>query len=166
MVEKMIELHLMWFEHVSRKRVEVLIKIVDQTKYNLIVIGKERSKKVIVQNIKRELEVNSLSLDLMYDRTLRCQLFHVTNSTQREKGWIDIAVIIVGEEKGMRVFLFQKTKSYTRVHNKQIENIPRPQRTQEYTIIQGLMICHRCILFSQMCCDIGSFLQHPWCSAF
>lgn len=56
-----------WFRHVWERHVEVSIKRVEQLKNSPIVRGRERSRKTIGQIIKRELDINSLSLNLICD---------------------------------------------------------------------------------------------------
>lgn len=41
--------------------------------------GKGSLRKIKVQNIKKELDLNSLSLDMIFNKTLLCCLIHVTD---------------------------------------------------------------------------------------
>lgn len=54
-----------------------ILDIQDIGTLNPLVRGGGRSRKTVGQSIKRDLEVNGLSLDLINDRTLWCWLTHV-----------------------------------------------------------------------------------------
>ena len=77
----MVEFRLRWFDHVWRRSAETLVRSVDQMENNLIVKGKERSKKTIDKTIKNDLIVNNLSIELIHDRPLWRRLIYVADLT-------------------------------------------------------------------------------------
>lgn len=65
-----MENRLRWFRHVESKHVDSVIKRVDQMKRSQTTKDKGRSKKVIKEVIKKDLEVNDLDRNIVLDRTL------------------------------------------------------------------------------------------------
>ena len=69
-VEKMVENRLKWFGHVERRLVDDVVRIVDQMEENQIKRGRRRSRKTIRKTIIKDLEINELNPNMVYDRTL------------------------------------------------------------------------------------------------
>jgi len=69
-VEKLIENRLRWFEHVERMSVDAVVRRVDQMEKSQVKRGRGRSRKTIRETIRKDLEVNELDPNLVYDRTL------------------------------------------------------------------------------------------------
>jgi len=80
-VEKLVENKLRWFEHVERRPVDVVVRRVDQMEENHVKRGRGRPKKTIRETIRKDLEVNELDSNLVYDRTLWRNLIHVDDPT-------------------------------------------------------------------------------------
>lgn len=71
----MIEYHLRWFGYVQRKSVEVPVKRVDQIKGNTATKGRSRSRKIIGEIVKKDLYINGLNTNMIYDKVLYSVLF-------------------------------------------------------------------------------------------
>jgi len=69
-VEKLVENRLRWFGHVERRPVDVVVRRVDQMEESQVRRGIGRPRKTIRETIKKDLEVNELDPNLVYDRTL------------------------------------------------------------------------------------------------
>jgi len=69
-VEKLVENRLRWFGHVERRHIDAVIKRVDQMEESQVKRGRERPKKTIRETIRKDLEINELNPNLVYDRTL------------------------------------------------------------------------------------------------
>jgi len=80
-VEKMVENKLRWFWHVERRPVDSVARRVDQMEDSQIARGRGRPRKTIRETIKKDLEVNELDPNLVYDRTLWRNLIHLTDPT-------------------------------------------------------------------------------------
>jgi len=65
----MVETKLRWFEHVERR--------LDHMEDSRITRGRVRPRKTT----KKDLEINDLDRNMVYDRTLWCNLIHVVNPT-------------------------------------------------------------------------------------
>jgi len=78
-VEKMVETRLWWFGHIKRRLVDFVVRIADQMEGSQITRG--RPRKTIREAIWKDLEINELEKDMVFDRTLRCRLIHVTDPT-------------------------------------------------------------------------------------
>ena len=63
--EKMTEGRLRWFGHVQRRPIEALVRKVDQMVFNPIRRGRGRPKRTLGEIIKRDLELNNISEDLI-----------------------------------------------------------------------------------------------------
>jgi len=71
----MVEARLRWFEHVERRHVNAVVRRVDQMEGTQITRGRGRPRKTI----KKDLEINELEKDMVFDRTLWHRLIHVAN---------------------------------------------------------------------------------------
>jgi hypothetical protein len=80
-VEELVENRLRWFGHVERRPVDTVVRRVDQMEESLVKRGRGRPRKTIREPIRKDLEVNELDLNLVYDRTLWRNLIHVTDLT-------------------------------------------------------------------------------------
>jgi len=80
-VEKLVENILRWFGHVDRRPVDAVVRRVYQTEESHVKRSRERPKKTIRETIRKDLEVNELDSNLVYDRTLRRNLIPVTDPT-------------------------------------------------------------------------------------
>ena len=69
-VEKLVENRLRWFEHVERRPVDAVVRRVDQIEESQVKRGRGRPKKTIKETIRKDLEVNELDPNLIYDKTL------------------------------------------------------------------------------------------------
>ena len=69
-VEMLVENQLRWFGHVERRPVYVVVRRVDQMEESQVKRGKGRPRKTIRETIRKDLEVNELNPNLVYDRTL------------------------------------------------------------------------------------------------
>ena len=79
-VEKMVEFCFRWFGHVWRRLVEATIRRVDQMEGSSITRGRCKQKETIGKSIKKDLDFNDLSIDMVYDETLWRYLIHVVDS--------------------------------------------------------------------------------------
>ena len=66
----MVENRLRWFGHVERRPVDAFVRRVDQMEESHVKICRGRPKKTIRETIRKDLEVNELDSNLVYDRTL------------------------------------------------------------------------------------------------
>jgi len=80
-VEKMVENRLRWFGHVERRPIDSVVRRVDQMEDSQITRGKGRPRKTIRETIKKDLEINELERNMVYNRTLWSNLIHVTDPT-------------------------------------------------------------------------------------
>ena len=69
-VEKLVENRLRWFKHVERRPVDAVVRRVDQIEKSHVKRGRGRPKKTIRETNRKDLEVNKLDSNLVYDRTL------------------------------------------------------------------------------------------------
>ena len=80
-VEKLVENGLRWFGHVERRPVDAVVRRVDQMEESHVKRGRGRPKKTIKETIRKDLEVNELDSNLVYDRTLWRNLNHGADPT-------------------------------------------------------------------------------------
>jgi len=80
-VEKLVENRLRWFEYVKRKLIDVVVRRVDQMKESQVKGGRGKPRKTIRETIKKDLEVNELNPNLIYDTTLWRNLIHIADPT-------------------------------------------------------------------------------------
>ena len=80
-VEKLVENRLRWFGHVERRPVDAVVRRVDQMEESQVKRGRGRPRKTIRETIRKDLEVNELDPNLVYDRTLWRNLIHVVDPT-------------------------------------------------------------------------------------
>jgi len=80
-VEMLVENQLRWFGHVERRPVDVVLRRVDQIEESQVKRGRGRPRKTIRETIRKDLEVNELDPNLVYDRTLWRHLIHVADPT-------------------------------------------------------------------------------------
>ena len=64
-----------------RRPIEALVKRVYHTEGNPIVRGGGRQKITIEETISKDLDLNGLSIDIVYDRMQWCHLIYVANPT-------------------------------------------------------------------------------------
>jgi len=69
-VEKLEENRLRWFGHVERRPVDVVVRRVYHMKKSQVKRGRGRPKKTIRETIRKDLEVNELDPNMVFDRTL------------------------------------------------------------------------------------------------
>jgi hypothetical protein len=65
-IEKMLENRFRWFGDVERRPVDSVTRKVDHMKNSQITRGRGRSRKIIM----KDLEINELDQNMVYDRTL------------------------------------------------------------------------------------------------
>ena len=102
-VEKLVENRLRWFGHVERRHqislqlilvnlsfsidlyikfhVDVVVRRVDQMEESHFKRGRGRPKKIIRETIMKDLEVNELDSNFVYDKTLSRNLIYVADPT-------------------------------------------------------------------------------------
>jgi hypothetical protein len=80
-VEKLVANRLRWFGHVERRPVDVGVRRVDQMEKSQVKRGRGRPKKTIRETIRKNLEVNELDPNMVFDRTLWRHLIHVADPT-------------------------------------------------------------------------------------
>ncbi|KAM7467464.1 hypothetical protein LguiB_015026 [Lonicera macranthoides] len=68
--EKMVESRLRWFGHVWRRPVDAVVRRVDHMEGSLVVRGRGRPRKTIGETIKKDLEANGFTIDMIHDRPL------------------------------------------------------------------------------------------------
>jgi len=66
----LVENRLIWFGHVERSPVDVVVRRVDQMEESQVKSGRGRPRKTITETIRKDLEVNELDSNLVYVRTL------------------------------------------------------------------------------------------------
>ena len=72
-VEKMVDSRLRWFRHVWRRPVVAPVRKVDQMTGSTLPRGRGRPRKTIDETVKRDLHINGLNINMIYDRALwRC----------------------------------------------------------------------------------------------
>ena len=67
------------------KPVVVLVKRVDQRKGSPITRDREKSRKIIGETIKRDLDFNDLNVNIVYDKILQYRLIHIIDFTKWDK---------------------------------------------------------------------------------
>jgi hypothetical protein len=77
----MVENRLRWFGSVKRRPVDCVVRRVDQMEDSQITRGRGRPRKTIRETIRKDLEINELDANVVYDRTLCRNLIHVADST-------------------------------------------------------------------------------------
>ena len=78
-IEKLVANRLRWFGHVERRPVDAVVRRVDQMEESQVKRG--RPRKTIRETIRKDLELNELDPNLVYDRTLWRHLIHVADPT-------------------------------------------------------------------------------------
>lgn len=78
----------MWDE---RRHVDFVLRRVDQFEDNQITRGRGRPIKIIRESSRKDLEINALDPNMVFDRTLRCNLIYVANLTQ----WEGMVAVVV-----------------------------------------------------------------------
>jgi len=76
-----VENRFMWFEHVERRPGDSIVRRVDKMKDSQITRGRGRPRKTIRETIRKNLEIIELDANVVYDRTLWCNLIHAADST-------------------------------------------------------------------------------------
>jgi len=77
----MVENRLRWFGDVESRPADSIVRRVDQMKDSQITIGRGRPRKTIRETIRKNLEINELDQNIVYDRTLWRNLIHVADPT-------------------------------------------------------------------------------------
>ena len=67
-VEKLVENRLRWFGHVERRPVDAVVRRVDQMEESHVKRGRGRPRKTIRETIRKNLEVNELDPNLVYNK--------------------------------------------------------------------------------------------------
>ena len=75
-VEKLVENRLRWFGNVERGPVDAVVRRVYQMEESQVKRGRRPKK-----TIRKDLEVNELDPNMVFDRTLWRHLIHVANPT-------------------------------------------------------------------------------------
>jgi len=81
LVEKLVENRLRLFGYVERRLVDGVVRRVDQMEENQVKRCRGRLRKIIREIIRKNLEVNELNPNMVYDKTLWCHLIHVADLT-------------------------------------------------------------------------------------
>jgi len=81
MVEKLVENRLRWFGHVERRPVDDVVRRVYQMEESQVKRGRGRPRKTIRKIIRKDVEVNKLDPNMIYDRTIWCNLILVVELT-------------------------------------------------------------------------------------
>jgi len=68
MVEKLVENRLRWFGHVERRPIDAVVRRVYQLEESHIKRGRGRPRKTIRKTIRKDLEVNELNSNMIYDK--------------------------------------------------------------------------------------------------
>jgi len=79
----MVETRHGWFRHVERRLVDSVIRRIDQMEGSRtrITRGRGRHRKTIRETIRKDLEINELEKNMVFDRTLWRCLIHVADPT-------------------------------------------------------------------------------------
>jgi len=72
---------LRWFRHVERRHANSVVRRVDQMEGSQITRGRGRPRKTIRETIKKDLDVNELERNMVFDRTLCLCLVHIADPT-------------------------------------------------------------------------------------
>jgi hypothetical protein len=78
-VENMVENRLRWFRHLERKLLDFVVRTVDQMEDSQITRDRWRLRKAISETIRKDLEINELDPNMVYDETLWRDLIHVVD---------------------------------------------------------------------------------------
>jgi hypothetical protein len=84
----MVETRLRWFGLVEGRTVDFVVVRVDQMEDSQITKGRGKLRKTIRGTIKKDLEINELDRNMVFDRTLWCNLIHVANLIWWDKAWL------------------------------------------------------------------------------
>jgi hypothetical protein len=76
-----METRLRLFVHFERRYVDFVVRRVDKMEGSQITRGRERPRKTIRETIEKDLEINELNRNMVYDRTFWLNLIHVANLT-------------------------------------------------------------------------------------
>jgi len=99
-----LETRLGWFGHVERRTMDSVVRRVDQMEKSQITRGRGRPRKTIRETIRKDLEMNELEKDMVFDRTpWRCWI-HVANPTYWDK--VLVVVIVVVALNGIKLVSF------------------------------------------------------------
>ena len=79
--EKMTETRLRWFGHVQRRPLEAPVRKVDQMIFSPVRRGRGRPKRTLGEVIKRDIRINDIPEDLIWDRKQWRYLIHVADPT-------------------------------------------------------------------------------------
>jgi hypothetical protein len=77
----MVETRLKWFVHVERRHMDYVVRRVDEMEMSQITRGRGRHRKTIRETIKKDLEINELKKDMVFDKILKSCLIHIADST-------------------------------------------------------------------------------------
>ena len=79
--EKMVESRLRWFGHVQRRPLNTPVRKVDQIIWSPVNRGRERPKRTLNEVIKRDLLINNIFSDMIFDRAQWRRAIHVADPT-------------------------------------------------------------------------------------
>lgn len=73
----MVENRLRWFGYLEKRPIDSVVWRVDQMEDSQITKGRGKLRKTIRGTIKKDLEINELDRNMVFDRTLWCHLIHI-----------------------------------------------------------------------------------------
>jgi len=77
----MVENRLKWFGHVERRLVDAAVRRVDQMEKSQIKRSRRRPRKTVRETIRKDLEIDELDPNMVYDGTLWRNLIHAADPT-------------------------------------------------------------------------------------
>jgi len=77
----MVKTRLRWFGYVERRNDDSIVRRVDPMGDSQVTIGRGRPRKTIREAIKKNIEINEFNRNMVYDRTLWCNLIHDADPT-------------------------------------------------------------------------------------
>ena len=80
-VEKVVESCIRWFGHLWKRLEKVPVRRMDQMDDSPIAKCRGRPRKTIRETIKKDLDVNGLNINMIYDRILWCCLIYMGDPT-------------------------------------------------------------------------------------
>jgi len=75
----------------ERRPVDFVLRRIDQLEDIQITRGRGRPRKIIRESSRKDFEINELDTNMVYDRTLWCNLIYVANLTWGE----DMVAVVV-----------------------------------------------------------------------
>nr|KYP34423.1 Retrovirus-related Pol polyprotein LINE-1 [Cajanus cajan] len=80
-VEKLVESRLRWFGHVWRRPADAPVRRVDEMEATVGARRRGRPRKTIGETVLKDMEINALSREMIYDRSLWRRLIHIADPT-------------------------------------------------------------------------------------